>query len=807
MLSHTRSRSDSRPRPIHVPGRNTKVRSLIDFYNQKALQKSVVVTSKPIHDRHRIPSDKVRSLVQNFSRAASAASGSGVSSRSGGRMLKDGAASPVAFRNGGKVIRDGTGSPVASRNVVISPVALKGQVELSVIKIEIDQVPQKTRYHPRRTSGGLRTAKNWKPARPQGLEKPIMTSEADDPVARKSTRRKKTSRRASVKNIVDFSEESMSPKLIQPLTAPILKALESEITRSSSLEMEISTTPGDIISDSESASPQTSESSSKKFREQNKTRIEIKATEIEDKIIDTQPETSDTLGKPTNPEQETMVPQASLTISKRSGSWKGALKTVRDSFRKKSTTTESSLSAKLSDESILPSKPQVINSLVNNLTPDSPVTSYLTAPDSFKASTQNPISHVQAQVQKLQMLETVDSEPENENTLPSDTDARKSLSKLDADKVLQEVSGPSLSQFVEDPNTISGMGEMASWDSTVSRQKKRTRTYKTAPIQRKGERRPVAGVFRSPVRRRESPLKPVSPLRVVKEKTPTIQETSEPATAIGPAKSEPGVLLNRPSMDTLTSFEELSLPNSLGSPDKAQKEKAQTSKRLAAVVSTFESLSDLTTPPPARPLQEVRSPTLMREMAFPSLRLRAYSGDASMEKKYSSEDTLEVVKPVSKHQEGIERNPIPKKRIFGDADWRTDRNVSGNKNTNEANQKLQELDEGSLSSYDSQRSSSISGEPEPDFTALPWQNYIPIQGTSDSGDEYGGMIEAEVPFLKYIINPPPPAGTPPPIYPTYQKNREPVSRPFNGGTSVIEVGADGQDEMVTRGRRRTRIGS
>lgn len=809
-LRISRSRSDSRPRPIQVPGRSTKVRSLIDFYNQKALQKSSVVTSKPYNDRNRIPSDRVRSLVKNFSRATSAVSGSIPSSRSGEQVLRDGASSPIALRNGkGSPVafKGSLGSPVAFRNDTASPITLRSKVKLVAAAAERNtgEAPQNPKYNLQKTSAGLRTVKNWKSSRIQKLGEPIITSEVEEPVARKSTRRKKPSRRASVRNTVNSEDDGlMLSKKIQPLTAPVLRALESEITRSSSLEMEISASPGDVVSDGESAFSQTSESSSKEFRE----RKEAKATDTGVKTSVTELGANVVGATATaNIEMEVKSQQAPSAISKRSGSWKGALKTMRDTFKKRPSTTESSLS-KVSDESAPDPKPKVIKSLINNLTPDSPATSYLTAPDympdSLGASTQSPISNVQAQVRRLQMLETVDSEPENENILQNDTDTQKRLGKIDVDKVLQEVSGPSPPQPVEDPNTISGMGEMTSWDSTIARQKKRARAYKASSKHKRADRKPVAGVFRpvSPIRRRESPLKPVSPLRVVKTHT-TTQEIGETITIVNPMKHEPGVLLTRASMDTLTSFKELPLPGSLGSSIEVQNEETQASTSLGAVGLTLESLSDLTSPPPSRPLQEVRSPTVMREMAFPSLRLRESAGDASMERNDFS-DTPATIKPAPGNQGAVERDSVPKKRIFGDADWRMDQRMGRNNNV-EINRKLRELEETSPSSYDSQTTSSIYVKQESDFTILPKQNYIfPVPEVGDPGEEFGDMMEAEAPFLKYTINPPLPVGT---LLPIYQKNRGFTSQPLAGGPSVIEVEVDGQDEMVTRGRRRKRIGS
>lgn len=792
-LQISRSRSDSRPRPIQVPGRSTRVRSLINFYNQKALQKSSVVTSKPYSDRNRIPSDKVRSLVQNFSRAASAVSGSGPSSRSG--VLRDGASSPVVFRNG-------RGPPTALGNGAASPIALRGKITLVTIERGIGEA-QNLRFDPQRTNAGLRTVKS---NRFQRSGEPIVTSEEEKNVARRSIRRKKTSRRALVGNIVDSEkverDKLLPPKQIQPLTAPRLKALESEITRSSSLEMEISTSPGDVISDGESAFSQTSESSSKKFRE----RKEAKAG------TSTEVKTRTELGtEPTNSVGLEVPPQqAPSSVSKRSSSWKGALKTMRDTFRKRPSTAESSLS-RLSNESAPAYKPKIIKSLVNNLTPDSPATSYLTAPDympdSLRGSTQNLTSKVQAQVQRLQMLETVDSEPENQNILPNDTSAQRNLSRIDVDTVLQEVSGPPPPQPLEDPNTISGMGEMTSWESTIARQKKRARAYKTFSKHRRADRMPVAGLFRpmSPVQRRESPLKPVSPLRVVKEKTKiTAQESNETITIINSINGEPGVLLTRASMDTLTSFKEPPLPDSLGSSIEVQSGKAQVGASLDAVELGFESLSDLTTPPPSRPLQEVRSPTVMREMAFPLLRLREPAGDAPVEKK-DYFDTPATMKPPPKSYAIPERNSVPKKKIFGDTDWRTDQHMSRTNNTDGINWDLQES---SPSSYDGQTASSMPIKQESDFAILPRQNYIlSFPEVGDSGEDFNNIIETEAPFLKYTINPPLPAGTLPSIYPLYQTNREPTPWSLVEGTSVIEVGVDEQDEMVTRGRRRRRIGS
>lgn len=786
-LQISRSRSDSRPRPIQVPGRSTKVRSLIDFYNQKALQKAMMVTSRPYNDLNRIPSDKVRSLVQNFSKTASAASGSGPSSRGG--MPRDGTSSPVAFRNG-------RGSHIALRNGTTSPIALRGNFELATGVGETGEVPG---YHPRST--GLRTVGNWKPSR---FQEQIMLFEPGGYVARNSTRRKETFRHAFVKDIVNSKEGVLPPKQIQPLTAPVLRALESEITRSSSLEMGISASLGDVTSDGESAFSQTSESSSRKFRERREAET---ATDTEVKTSNIEPET-DSVGLDFAPQQ------ALSTVPRRSGSWKVALRTMRDTFRKRPSTAESSLSTKVSHESAPAYKPEVIKSLTNNLTPDSPATSYLTAPDylpnSLRASSQTPISSAQAQVQKLKMLETVISEPENENILPNDKDTQKNLSNIDADQVLQEVSGPSLSQPVEDPNTISGMGEMASWDSTIARQKKRARAYKTFSKHRKGDRMPVAGVFRpmSPVQRRESPLKPISPLRITKEKKKaTSQGIDETVAITNPARDEPSVLLTRASMDTLTSFKELSLSGSPSSSIEAQNEQAQVGASLDAVELMFESLSDLHTPPPSRPLQKVRSPTVMREMAFPSLRLRESYGDASIKKKKYFIDTPVTTKPAPKNQAVLERKLIPKKMIFGDADWRMDRRMSGNNNADEINRKLRELQESSPSSYDGQTTNSVSVERGSDFAILPRQNYIlPVPEIGDPGEGFSDMIESEAPFLKYTINPPLPAGTLPP-YPLYQINREFTPQPLVERASVIDVGADEQDEMFTRGRRRKRIGS
>lgn len=795
-LRISRSRSDSRPRPIQVPGRSTKVRSLIDFYNQKALQKATVVTSRPYSDLNRIPSDKVRSLVQNFSRTASTASGSGPSSRGG--MPRDGANSPVALRNG-------KGSPIALRNGTTSLISRRDNFELAS---GVGEIGGALGYHPREINTGLRTVKNRKSSRYQRPEEQIKLSEVEDYVARKSNRKKKTSRRASVKNTVDSEEEGLlPPKKIQPLTAPVLKALESEITRSSSLEMEISASPGDAVSDCESAFSQTSESSSRKFRERREAKI---ATDTE---VKTELETEAT----NNIGLEVASQQAPSTVSRRSGSWKGALRTMRDTFRKRPSTAESSLSTKVSDELAPVYNPKVIKSLTNNLTPDSPATSYLTAPDylpdSLRVPTQTTISNVQAQVQRLQMLETVVSEPENENILPNDKATPKNLGKIDAGQMLHEVSGPSLSlsQPVEDPNTISGMGEMNSWNSTIARQKKRARAHKTFSKHKRGDRMPVAGVFRpmSPVQRRESPLKPISPLRIIKEKTkPIAQGIGETITAINPINSGPGILLTRASMDTLTSFKEPSLPGSLGSSIEAQNEEAQFGASLDAVELMFESLSDLDTPPPSRPPQEVRSPTVMREMAFPSLRLREPAGDASTKKKKDFFDIPVTMKAAPKNQVALERKPVPKKMIFGDADWRIDQRMSGNNNADEINRKLQELQESSLSSYDGQTTNSMSVKQESDFAILPKQNYIPpVPEIGDSGEGFSDMIEPEPLFLKYRINPPLPAGTLPPIYPLYQISREFTSRPLVEGTSVIDMGVDEEDEMFTRGRRRRRIGS
>ncbi|KAL0633294.1 hypothetical protein Q9L58_007799 [Maublancomyces gigas] len=785
-LRISRSRSDSRPRPIQVPGRSTRVRSLIDFYNQKALQKSSVVTSRPYNDRNRIPSDKVRSLVQNFSRAASAVSGSGPSSRDG--VPRDGANSPV-------VLRHGRGSLATFKNGTTSPIALRGNIELVTVEREIGGASQPWEFHPRRTNTGLRTVKNWKSSRFQRSGEPIMTSETEEYVVRKSTRRKRTTRRAPVDSEEREEETLLPPKQIQPLTAPVLRALESEITRSSSLGVEISS-PGDVVSDGESASSQTSESSSKKFREQEEAK---KGTDIKVNI--------ESVGL------EAASQQALSTVSKRSSSWKGAFRTMRDTFRKRPSTAESSPS-KLSDESAPAYKPKAIKSLIDNLTPDSPATTYLTAPDympdSLRAISRSPTSNVQARIQRLQMLETVASESENENILPNGIGGQRKLSEVDVDKVLQEVSDLPLSQPLEDPNTISGMGEMASWDSTIARQKKRARAHKTFSKQRRGDRLPVAGLFRpiSPIQRRESPLKPVSPLRVFKEKTKTTpRETSETITITSPIKSKPSVLLTRASMDTLTSFKEPSLPGSAGSSIEAQNEETQVGASLDAVELMFESLSDLTTPPSSRPLQEVRSPTVMREMAFPPLRLRESAGDASIEKK-DFFDTSIVVKPAPESQAAPEQNPVPKKRIFGDADWRTDQRMNGTKNADKTNRNLQESQESSPSSYDGQTTISMSLEQESDFAILPRQNYIlPVPEADDSREEFGDMIEIEAPFLRYKVNPPPPVGTLSSIYPLYQINREFIPRYFSEGTSVIEVGVDGHDEMATRGRRRKRIGS
>lgn len=755
----------------------------------------MVVTSRPYSDLNRIPSDKVRSLVQNFSRTASTASGSGPSSRGG--MPRDGASSPVALRNG-------KGSPIALRNVTTSLISPRYNVELATGVGEIGGAPG---YHPRKISIGLRTV-NWKSSR---YQRPEEQAGVEEYVARRSNRRKKTSRRASVKNTVDSEEEGLlPPKHIQPLTAPVLKALESEITRSSSLEMEISASPGDAVSDAESAFSQTSESSSKKYRERREAKIATD-TEVKTSITELDTEATNNIGL------EVSSQQAPSTASRRSGSWKGALRTMRDTFRKRPSTAESSLSTKVSDELAPVYNPKTIKSLTNNLTPDSPATSYLTAPDylqdSLGASTQTTISNVQAQVQRLQMLETVVSESENENILPNDKATQKSPSKIDANQVLQEVSGPSLSlsQPVEDPNTISGMGEMNSWNSTIAKQKKRARAHKTFSKHKRGDRMPVAGVFRpmSPVQRRESPLKPISPLRIIKEKTkPIAQEIDGTITIINPVNSGPGILLTRASMDTLTSFKEPSLPGSLDSSIEAQNEEAQFGASLDAVELMFESLSDLDTPPPSRPPQEVRSPTVMREMAFPSLRLREPVGDAPKKKKKDFFDMPVTMKSASKNQEALERKTVPKKMIFGDSDWRIDQRMSGNNNADEINRKLQELQESSLSSYDGQTTNSMSVKQESDFAILPKQNYIPpVPEIGDSGEEFSDMIESEPPFLKYRINPPLPAGTLPPIYPLYQISREFTSRPLVEGTSVINMGVDEQDEMFTRGRRRRRIGS
>lgn len=751
-----------------------------------------MVTSRPYNDRNRIPSDKVRSLVQNFSRAASAVSGS-PSGRDG--MPRDGTNSPVFLRHG-------KGSLAAFKNGTASPIALKGNIELVTVEREIGGTSQPREFHPRRTNSGLRAVKNWKSSRFQTSEELIMTSEAEEYVARKSTRRKRTTGHTFVNSDERGEETLLPPKQIQPLTAPVLRALESEITRSSSLEMEISASPGDVVSDGESAPSQTSESSSKKFREREEAK---NGTDIE---VNTNTELKTGATNSVGLEAASHL----SNTSKRSGSWKGAFRTMRDTFRKRPSTAESSLS-KLSDESAPAYKPKAIKSLIDNLTPDSPATTYLTAPDymsdSLRATLQSPASNVQARIQRLQMLETVASESENENILPNDISEQRNLSMIDVDKVLQEFSGPPLSQPLEDPNTISGMGEMTSWDSTIARQKKRARAHKTFSKQRRGDRLPVAGLFRpiSPVQRRESPLKPVSPLRVIKEKTRTTsREISETITITSPIKSKPSILLTRASIDTLTSFKEPSLPGSVGSSIE-QNEETQVGTSLDAVELMFESLSDLTTPPPSRPLQKVRSPTVMREMAFPPLRLRESAGDASIETK-DFFDTSIIMKPAPKSQAAPELNPVPKKRIFGDADWRTDQRMNGINNAGETNRNFQELQESSPSSYDGQTTSSMSIKQESEFAILPRQNYIlSVLEVDDSGEEFSDMIETEAPFLKYTINPPLPAGTLSSVYPLYQINREFTPRYFAEGTSVIEVGADGHDEMATRGRRRRRIGS
>ncbi|KAH0613036.1 uncharacterized protein H6S33_009416 [Morchella sextelata] len=618
MLTHLTSRStshshrrrpDSRPRPLHIPGQASHVQSLIAFFNRKSQEP--VVVSRPCFDRSKIPPNKVRSMVQSWLRVASSAP------------------SPSEGSSGG-------GGVVVTRTSHTSPITLRGAME----------------FPPQEVDARLRSVKGWKSGRA------VRTEEAR-PARRK---RREGERRGGdeagyggtpeVEIAMPLSppeQPAMTPpvpmpEVVQPLTALRLRRLESEITRSSSLGVEVSASP------SGSEMPRTpGRGGRERYGEPGEKRyIEPE----EERYIEPEGKRND----PRMAHAGRMSPasRALSVISKRStrSSWKDAFQSVRDSFRRRppaagssgvtgsSAVTGSSVSvagspartgssaSKLSAE-MKPgrdSRSKYIKSIPDTPSPDPPAAGYITAPDTFGAS-KNLMAAVQTHVTRRSLMEQPAAS--EENLLPSDPGQQQNGAAVNISRASHAppTDPPPLSQSVEEPNTLTAVGELSRWNKSPRSARPRAYTKRTT------ERRAIPDSFRrphSPTRtrtrttRKESPLKPVSPLRVIKDKS--AQSTITPATitaTAGPrnvtfttAPDPDPARLTRASMDTLTSFE-LQPPASLSSSSDILREpppQGPLGRKAAPANMRFESLSSLDTPPP-NPPQAIRSPTLIREMA------------------------------------------------------------------------------------------------------------------------------------------------------------------------------------------------
>ncbi|KAH8155770.1 uncharacterized protein LAJ45_00780 [Morchella importuna] len=658
------------PRPLHIPGQSSKVQSLIAFFNLKS-QEPVVVSSRPYFDRHKIPPNKVRSMVQSWLRVASSAP---------------------------SLASEGSVGVVVARTSHTSPITLRGMMEFPLQEVD----------------GRLRgvNGKGWKKSGWGVREEAEETEEAGYVVT------------PEIESGMPLSPPVPMPEVVQPLTAPRLRRLESEITRSSSLRVEVSASP------SGSERPRTPERGDmRRFIEPGEKRyVEPAKRYIE----------SEGRNDPRAAYAGHMSPasRALSVVSKRStrSSWKAGSSAMTGSSAltgssvsvagspARAGSSASKLSVELKPDRDRDSRSKYTKSIPATPSPGPPAVGYITAPDTFGAS-KNLMAAVQTHVTRLSLMEQPAAASE-ENLVPSDAEQHNGAAvNINISRASHTLPPPPpLSQSIDEPNTLTAVGELSRWDKSPRSARPRAYTKRATT-----ERRAIPESFRrrphSPTRtrthpRKESPLKPVSPLRVIKDKsaqstiTPstTTAFTTATATAAAPRNvtftttipnPDPS-RLTRASMDTLTSFE-LQPPASLSSSSDVHAREPPPQplgKRAPAPANMrFESLSSLDTPPPTNPPQPIRSPTLIREMAFPALRMRgdagqdttpAEEGEGGRERGRGRRKGWKVKRgktaaattaaaavaraknlPREKEDKGEKAVP-PKRVIYADTDWRTD---------------------------------------------------------------------------------------------------------------------------------------
>lgn len=797
--------SDSRPRPLQIPGSNLKVRSLIDYFNQKIHEKTAPVTSKPYSDRKYIPSNRVRSLVQNYSRVALASSISSLNSpvtisggyaRSGRSIFSDAAALRGKRRQEASSQASGQAPerPATvqledvSSYAISSPDSLRGAEDTSASAVELRESIYRRRNEPR--SLNSRKGNNWLK---RGKLLTPMVSATGEPasVTRGPTRGEAVGRNQASKQGPGRRLGGSLPKRFDS---------QRETLRSSSLEVDPST--GTRDTDEESAMIRAAVVGKHLEREID---AGIKGIGLED----SSPET-----------------MSKISFSESFGS---TFRSVRDSFRKKPppetpravAPTGELPELRIQDlgsdapepVTVRPDTSGALDSSISDLSNQA----YLTARESFFKSG-GPAgsigSKVRSEIRRLEKLDTVQSETEHE-----------SMSREVPRGIIHGQEGGTESGLVEALLEGDTGRPRDQWSErngpTVDRVRRRSGTYKAASGRGRAGRKPVAGVFprsrtESPARSPLVPVMSVLPLRVVKAKgeIPVQINDREQAGLMGfrsPMRVDPSEVVHgsRSTVKARTVVSNTTLP--------------ATGEVQPAFGTPFSTPKTLTESPKAI---TVRSPSLMREMAFPPLTLRGeISGGAPGRRSNSSR---------RQDSGGEPGTSVPKRKIVNDEDWKIEFRKSRRGITNKGVGRIQmEVDH----SYDGLTSPSRSIipplAPKTNSNGTNSYNIPPPPLTLELVEKYGAVVEENEQYQDYIIEPEQYRRSRPPLkyatspairsrervpethYPPFQqwsKGYDP--QPIIAG--VLDVNSEGFDgaagrrslrdyEQPRRGRRRERV--
>ncbi|RPB04778.1 hypothetical protein L873DRAFT_1170565 [Choiromyces venosus 120613-1] len=737
--------SDSRPLPLRIPGSSVKVRSLITYFNQKIHEKAAPVTSTPHHhhDWKAIPSGGVRSLVLNFSRVGIALPGSnsrisivspvtidGGYSRAGRMAAMTGVDSNGAVFGGKGEGEKGRRVSVRSASLQVDDIPSYAMISSSGSTGDGDgSTSDDIRVSDYRKLDALQTMKGWKEGKKSRRGRSGSIG-GQSTVAKKSMRRKKGSVKSpeyeSANNRpVKDTTTSVRGRLLGRSEEPddrLLRGLQGlaqrESLRSSSLEVDPTDTdsPSSLSALAAQAAAAAAE---------NEADAEIKSPETGDIVSD--------------------------SVSKRSfsGSIGSTFRSIRDSFRKKASPQKMSpataaMTGGVSEPVGRTSEPA---GNMSGLTVDKAVSSstmggdvagtgatYLIARESFlqsrrSSSARSVASRVRYEIRKLEKLETLHSETEGGNSSGREVLTGTVLDKvLDVKKALEAAS--SQAQIGErdrgrlprpSPRNEPIVGP-------VARSRRLSASYRAGSSRPRAGRKPVAGTSPrspptgSPLRSPVLTASPIQLLRVFKAggETPVVAAAMGGKLIESAARAEKREALNaadRGDDDISSSRDVPSNRSRSGDFAGARRERSRSpTPPLGAVEANPVFGTVLSSPgnvtespesitPQDRPQVPVRSPSLMREMAFPSLSVRGEV--APSEEPAGKLSTSERRKSTASRE--ITRE-VPKRKIVQDGQWIMDQKTLGEGGrivTNLGIKKIRtELDQ---HSYDDQTSSSKSG--------------------------------------------------------------------------------------------------